>query len=49
MYRAINPYPSSDNSYNDGKWRFILHDMDHAPGWEWWKEPPIEWSKPSSI
>ena len=32
MFRVINPNPSLNNSYNDGRWRFILHDMDQAPG-----------------
>ena len=30
-FRAINPDPTSDNPYNDGRWRFIFHDMDWAP------------------
>ena len=33
MFRAVNPNLSSSNKYNDGKWRFILHDMDDVPGW----------------
>jgi len=31
FFRAITPDPSSQNPYNDGRWRFILHDMDMAP------------------
>jgi len=30
-FRAIVPDPYSPNPYNDGRWRFILHDMDLAP------------------
>ena len=35
FFRAITPDINSQNPYNDGRWRFILHDMDYAP-------PPIE-------
>ena len=31
FFRAITPEPDSQNPYNDGRWRFILHDMDQAP------------------
>jgi len=31
LFRAITPNLDSANSYNDGRWRFILHDMDFAP------------------
>ena len=31
FFRAIEPDYSSSNPYNDGRWRFILHDMDRAP------------------
>jgi len=31
FFRAIEPDPNSPNPYNDGRWRFILHDMDLAP------------------
>jgi len=31
IFRAITPDIDSANPYNDGKWRFILHDMDFAP------------------
>jgi hypothetical protein len=30
-FRAIEPNLGSDNPYEDGRWRFILHDMDFAP------------------
>ena len=30
FFRAITPNPDSGNPYEDGKWRFILHDMDMA-------------------
>jgi len=30
-FRAIVPELNSQNPYNDGRWRFILHDMDFAP------------------
>ncbi|MCL2522269.1 MAG: CotH kinase family protein [Erysipelotrichales bacterium] len=30
LFRAINPDESSDNPNNDGRWRFILHDMDYT-------------------
>ena len=32
MFRVINPNQSLNNPYNDGKWRFILHDMDMTFG-----------------
>ena len=28
FFRAITPNTDSNNIYDDGKWRFILHDMD---------------------
>ena len=31
FFRAIVPDLDSDNPYNDGRWRFIFHDMDMAP------------------
>jgi len=31
FFRAITPDANSPNPYNDGRWRFILHDMDLAP------------------
>ncbi|MCL2848300.1 MAG: CotH kinase family protein [Firmicutes bacterium] len=31
FYRAINPVDDG-NPHNDGRWRFILHDMDHSMG-----------------
>ena len=31
MFRAITPNPNSLNPYEDGRWRFIFHDMDWAP------------------
>jgi len=31
FFRAITADPNSQNPYNDGRWRFILHDMDFAP------------------
>jgi len=31
FFRAITPEPNSQNPYNDGRWRFIFHDMDYAP------------------
>lgn len=31
FFRAITPDLTSHNPYNDGRWRFILHDMDMAP------------------
>ena len=31
FFRAITPEPNSQSPYNDGRWRFILHDMDMAP------------------
>ena len=46
LFRAVTPSPN--NLFNDGKWRYILHDMDHAPGMEWWSEPAVEWSEPSN-
>jgi len=45
LFRAV--IPSSNNLFGDGKWRYILHDMDHAPGVEWWIEPVV-WSEPSA-
>ena len=32
LFRAITPVPNASNPYEDGRWRFIFHDMDHAPG-----------------
>ena len=32
LYRAINPTLLDTNLQNDGRWRFMLHDMDYAPG-----------------
>jgi len=35
FFRAINPVQGSNNPNNDGRWRFIFHDMDHAiPYWD---------------
>ncbi len=31
FFRAITPNPDSGNPYEDGKWRFLLHDMDMSP------------------
>jgi len=31
FFRVIEPNLDSGNPYNDGRWRFILHDMDCAP------------------
>jgi len=31
IFRAITPDTGSQNPYNDGRWRFMLHDMDLAP------------------
>lgn len=31
LFRAIEPDLESENPYNDGRWRFILHDMAFAP------------------
>ena len=31
LFRAITPESDSQNPYNDGRWRFILHDLDWAP------------------
>jgi len=31
IFRAIRPDPASGNPYNDGRWRFIMHDLDAAP------------------
>jgi len=31
IFRAITPDPDSENPYEDGKWRFMLNDMDLAP------------------
>ena len=30
MFRAITPNIDSDNPYNDGRWRFVFHDLDSA-------------------
>lgn len=40
FFRAINPNPNHPNPYNDGRWRFILHDMDSAL-WTGWIEESL--------
>ena len=38
FFRAITPDINSPNPYDDGRWRFIFHDMDLAPfigGWRY--------------
>jgi len=30
FFRAINPVQNSQNPYEDGKWRFLFHDMDQT-------------------
>jgi len=31
IFRAITPNPASGNPYDDGRWRFILYNLDAAP------------------
>ncbi|MCL2373357.1 MAG: CotH kinase family protein [Defluviitaleaceae bacterium] len=31
LFRAIEPDLDSGNPFNDGRWRFMLHDLDFAP------------------
>lgn len=35
LFRALAPCPDLNNPYEDGRWRFILHDMDMAPHYYW--------------